>query len=390
MAACLIVAALAALRPPPPAARARVVATAAAGLIPPAVDEVEEPAARDAASAVESVVLELPGRGSVRTSFICSGAAANDETPPLLLLHGFDSSCLEFRRLMPRLASLGLEAYAVDILGWGFTDTSLLAPASDRIGVAAKRAQLQAFCDVVLGGRPAVGIGASLGAAVLTDLAAAAPATLAKAVLLDPQSFIEGTPEIPGGELGARAGIRVLSSWPLRWAANQLAYSDKGAMATDDAIRVGLLHCGRNGWEDDQVEWLRGDGYAVADLVRPTFAEIPTLVLWGRDDQILPPADYLPNFVDALPSATFRFVDACGHVPHLEQPNAAAAAIGDFTRGEGVPGDDADVRALCDDARRKAEIVAMARGALEQAQASAGDVARRAYAALRPNGDDQN
>ena len=142
------------------------------------------------------------------------------------------------------------------------------------LNIAAKRAQLQAFCDVVLGGRPAVGIGASLGAAVLTDLAAAAPATLAKAVLLDPQSFIEGTPEIPGGELGARAGIRVLSSWPLRWAANQLAYSDKGAMATDDAIRVGLLHCGRNGWEDDQVEWLRGDGYAVADLVRPTFAEM--------------------------------------------------------------------------------------------------------------------
>jgi pimeloyl-ACP methyl ester carboxylesterase len=40
---------------------------------------------------------------------------------PILLLHGFDSSVLEFRRLLPLLATEN-ETWAVDLLGFGFTD----------------------------------------------------------------------------------------------------------------------------------------------------------------------------------------------------------------------------------------------------------------------------
>ena len=40
---------------------------------------------------------------------------------PLVLLHGFDSNCLEYRRLHPLLGEAGLPAYAVDILGWGWS-----------------------------------------------------------------------------------------------------------------------------------------------------------------------------------------------------------------------------------------------------------------------------
>jgi hypothetical protein len=41
--------------------------------------------------------------------------------PPILLLHGFDSSMFEFRRLMPKLAKVH-PSFAVDLLGFGFTD----------------------------------------------------------------------------------------------------------------------------------------------------------------------------------------------------------------------------------------------------------------------------
>lgn len=41
---------------------------------------------------------------------------------PILFLHGFDSSVLEFRRVLPNLEEMGAEAYAVDVLGWGFTE----------------------------------------------------------------------------------------------------------------------------------------------------------------------------------------------------------------------------------------------------------------------------
>lgn len=53
------------------------------------------------------------------------GGDGNGE--PMLLLHGFDSSLLEFRRLLPRLGEKGAEVYALDVLGWGFTDLSAVS-----------------------------------------------------------------------------------------------------------------------------------------------------------------------------------------------------------------------------------------------------------------------
>ena len=53
------------------------------------------------------------------------GGGGNGE--PMLLLHGFDSSLLEFRRLLPRLGEKGAEVYAMDVLGWGFTDLSAVS-----------------------------------------------------------------------------------------------------------------------------------------------------------------------------------------------------------------------------------------------------------------------
>lgn len=69
--------------------------------------------------------VEVPAsiaRGAIGTNFVQTEAKAEDGEDPILMLHGFDSSLLEFRRLLPKLGELGAEAYAVDVLGWGFTD----------------------------------------------------------------------------------------------------------------------------------------------------------------------------------------------------------------------------------------------------------------------------
>ena len=42
------------------------------------------------------------------------------EGPPVLLLHGFDSSFLEFRRLAPLLAASGAQLFIPDLFGFGF------------------------------------------------------------------------------------------------------------------------------------------------------------------------------------------------------------------------------------------------------------------------------
>lgn len=42
--------------------------------------------------------------------------------PMLILVEFMNSSCLEWRYTYPLLENAGLETWAVDILGWGFSD----------------------------------------------------------------------------------------------------------------------------------------------------------------------------------------------------------------------------------------------------------------------------
>ena len=82
----------------------------------------------------------------------CVGAPApegGEGNAPFVLLHGFDSSCLEYRRLFPLLERRA-ETWALDLLGWGFTD-------ADDGGIGdyspeAKRAHLHAFWKQEIGG----------------------------------------------------------------------------------------------------------------------------------------------------------------------------------------------------------------------------------------------
>jgi pimeloyl-ACP methyl ester carboxylesterase len=53
------------------------------------------------------------------------------------------------------------------------------------------------------------------------------------------------------------------------------------------------------------------------------------LVVWGRNDEILDPS-YADKFMDVLPNAHMVWIDECGHVPALEQPDALVSAIDSF------------------------------------------------------------
>jgi pimeloyl-ACP methyl ester carboxylesterase len=55
----------------------------------------------------------------------------------------------------------------------------------------------------------------------------------------------------------------------------------------------------------------------------------PTLVVWGREDAIVP-VDVCQRFVRAIPGAMTKVLDRCGHMPEMEQPDAFARAVLDF------------------------------------------------------------
>lgn len=96
----------------------------------------------------------------VATTYVKQGSGGT----PILLIHGFDSSVLEFRRLLPLLSGDN-ETWAVDLLGFGFTDRlSGIASYSP----TAIKTHLYYFWKSLIN-QPVILVGASMGGATAID-----------------------------------------------------------------------------------------------------------------------------------------------------------------------------------------------------------------------------
>jgi pimeloyl-ACP methyl ester carboxylesterase len=60
--------------------------------------------------------------------------------------------------------------------------------------------------------------------------------------------------------------------------------------------------------------------------------KLPTLVVWGDDDKIMPP-EYGVLWQDRLPAARLIRVKECGHLPHVEHSALVAQHVRDFWEG---------------------------------------------------------
>ena len=58
----------------------------------------------------------------------------------------------------------------------------------------------------------------------------------------------------------------------------------------------------------------------------------PTLLVWGKDDRIVPPV-YADEFIQRIPGARLQTVADAGHAPQAEQPAAVARMVGEFLGG---------------------------------------------------------
>lgn len=67
--------------------------------------------------------------------------------------------------------------------------------------------------------------------------------------------------------------------------------------------------------------------HTLPDLLRGIAT--PTLVVWGREDAIIP-LNVCQRYARAIPGATAKVLDRCGHWPEMEQPEAFVQVILDF------------------------------------------------------------
>jgi pimeloyl-ACP methyl ester carboxylesterase len=60
--------------------------------------------------------------------------------------------------------------------------------------------------------------------------------------------------------------------------------------------------------------------------------ELPALIVWGRNDHIVPPADSA-GYGNRLRNSRTVIYDKCGHVPMAERPVRFNRELGDFLAG---------------------------------------------------------
>jgi len=302
-------------------------AAAFPAFLPAEMGDVEDEACVAMAQKLERLPVSMPPFAEADVATGCARTAPSSRragVAPLVLLHGFDSSCLEWRRLMPELESRGIEAWAIDILGWGFTDRSVVRD----FGPEAKRAHLKNFIKQHVGG-PVTLVGASLGGCVAIDLALNCPELVDKLILVDAQAYIDGAAMTGQPRFMQNLGVSVLKSKPLRMFANKIAYANPDKFGTEDAMRIGRLHTLTGGWEEAMIGFMNSGGYKLSTQVA-SLPQIDTLIMWGRQDKILAPDEYVPKFTADVPWARLEWVDECGHVPHLEKAVGTADTIASF------------------------------------------------------------
>ncbi|WP_299484646.1 alpha/beta hydrolase [Acaryochloris sp. IP29b_bin.137] len=284
--------------------------------LPAAVAQLTEDTSIALAQQIQQTSITTPLQPDpILTTYVQQG----DEGTPILLLNGFDSSLLEFRRLIPKLAP-HIETWALDLLGFGFTER----PQGVDFSPTDMKTHLHSFWQQMIQ-RPMILAGASMGGATALDFALTYPEAVEKLVLLDSSGY---APSPKATKFIMPPCDRWLTNFlrnpkVRRWVSLQ-AYCDKN-FVTPDAECCAALHLEDPNWHRALVGFTKSGGY---NFLYETIQNIPhpTLILWGDADKIMGIKD-ADKFDQTIANSQLIWIPDCGHVPHLEQSQLTADNI---------------------------------------------------------------
>lgn len=257
----------------------------------------------------------------ILTTYVRSGSGGT----PFLLIHGFDSSVLEFRRLLPLLAENN-ETWSVDLLGFGFTER----PKNLKFTTADIKTHLYYFWKALIN-QPVILVGASMGGAAAIDFTLTYPKLVKKLVLIASAGLVEKSPlsqlMFPPLDYLASNFLRISK---VRQSIIRSTFKNKN-LASLDALLCAGLHLECTNWNQAIIAFTKSGGYGAFRFKKLGEIQQPTLILWGDSDRILGTGD-AKRFRRAIPNSKLIWIKDCGHVPHLEQPQITAQQILRFSQ----------------------------------------------------------
>lgn len=244
--------------------------------------------------------------------------AGSPDAPPVLLIHGLDGCWQNWLETIPHLARTR-RVLALDLPGFGHSPMP-----SWRISVPAYAAAVAQLLDALEIDRLDL-IGNSLGGLIAIEAALAQPRRIGRLVLVAPAGISSAGVRNEPAVLAARliAGLAPL------WVRLQEHAVRRPRLASltfrtifhrPGELRRELLYehyrngSGRPGFLP-AVEAVAG--YEPSSPLEALTT--PTMIVWGRDDMILPVAD-AAGYGSRLGSSQTVILDGTGHLPQLERP----------------------------------------------------------------------
>ncbi len=231
---------------------------------------------------------------------------------PLLLLHGFDSSFLEFRRLVPYLKEHH-QLFIPDLFGFGFCPR----PKNANYDKNSLLLHLKIIISQIPSNQSIGVIGASMGGAVALELAKILPKKINRILLLAPAGLTEPPKPIP--PILDKVGVWFLSQQFVRKSLCRQAFADPNKSVGKAEEQIASLHLQIPGWNSSLAAFARNGGFSCSMNSLPSQ---PLHSIWGVNDRII--TSKLKKQSICLLKPNVEEFTNCGHLPHLDQPKKVA------------------------------------------------------------------
>jgi pimeloyl-ACP methyl ester carboxylesterase len=241
------------------------------------------------------------------------------EGPPLVLVHGLSGAWQNWLEQIPHFSD-SHRVIALDLPGFG---ASPMPPWE--ISIPAYGRFLRDFCERLGIDRCAL-VGNSMGGFITTEVAIAEPERVEKLVLVsaagitwararrEPAAMIGrvGRAALP---LALRFQLSGIRRPGLRRRAFQGVFHDPGSLRREVLWENLAAAMSSPGYYDAMTNLF---GYDIRDRLEEI--EEPTLVVWGRNDRVVPVPAALSYKKRIGDNAELVIFDRCGHVPQMERP----------------------------------------------------------------------
>ncbi|HVX02222.1 MAG TPA: alpha/beta hydrolase [Nitrososphaera sp.] len=246
----------------------------------------------------------------------------NNSRKPLLLVHGLGGAIESWANNIGGLAAAKekkLRVIALDLPGFGYSDKPKISYTirfySDFVAKFAKA------LDVA----PIAVAGSSLGGHVACELAITSPRVVSKLILTSPSGAL---PRSFKGSPALWRYVKVLEAKSVEEVKKAL-YAVDNKPVSDEYAKAAYDKFAMPGAKEAFLSALAGSAKAPRlGKSRLSKIRVPTLVIWGKDDTMIP-VKYVEPFVK-MKNSRIVLLENCGHRPHVDKPDLFNRIVTDF------------------------------------------------------------